>query len=237
MNNVNRKFIDVKKIENYSILGENGFTKCNNIMKTIEYEICIVSFDDGSTLMCADDHILISTCGENVFAKDSIGYNIVSKDDNYKKVINFERTDEFESMYDVELSDDSDHCYYTNGVLSHNTTVVAGFLAHSIIFNDSYTVAVLANKKDTSVEILARIKMIYENLPWWMQQGVERWNVEDIKLGNGSGVLTGATSKSSIRGKAINCLHGDTTLNLRDKYTGEIKIMTFKELEDDLNKK
>ena len=30
-------------------------------------------------------------------------------------------------MYDVELTDDSDHRYFTNGVLSHNTTAYTVF--------------------------------------------------------------------------------------------------------------
>ena len=56
------------------------------------------------------------------------------------------------------------------------TTTAAAVILHYILFNDHKTVALLANKGDAAREILDRIKIAYEALPDWLQQGVVEWN-------------------------------------------------------------
>lgn len=89
------------------------------------------------------------------------------------------------------------------------TTTAAGYLLHQLIFNRQFTVAILANKGEQSVEVLARIKAMYEELPLWMQPGVKKWNEKSIYMGNKSRAFCATTSPSSIRGKSINILYID----------------------------
>jgi hypothetical protein len=89
------------------------------------------------------------------------------------------------------------------------TTTAATVILHYILFNDHKRVALLANKGDAAREILERIKISYEALPAWLQQGVVEWNKGNIELENGSIVIAGATSSSAIRGKSINLLYID----------------------------
>ncbi|ASD50371.1 terminase large subunit [Acidovorax phage ACP17] len=89
------------------------------------------------------------------------------------------------------------------------TTVAAGYLLHEAIFNKSFRIAILANKGDQAREIMSRIQLMYEELPWFMQPGVSEWNKGSIKLGNGTTMFTGATSSSSVRGKSINIVYMD----------------------------
>jgi len=77
------------------------------------------------------------------------------------------------------------------------------------LFQESKTVAILANKKDAAREVLYRYQIMYEHLPVWMQQGVKTWNKGDIELENGSRVFTAATVASGIRGKSVNWLYID----------------------------
>jgi hypothetical protein len=77
------------------------------------------------------------------------------------------------------------------------------------LFQESKTVAILANKKDAAREVLYRYQIMYENLPLWMQQGVKTWNKGDVELENGSRVFTAATVASGIRGKSVNWLYID----------------------------
>ena len=51
------------------------------------------------------------------------------------------------------------------------TTTAVAVILHYVLFNDYKTVALLANKGDAAREILDRIKIAYEALPRWMQQG------------------------------------------------------------------
>ena len=89
------------------------------------------------------------------------------------------------------------------------TTTAAAIILHYILFNEHKTVALLANKGDAAREILDRIKLSYESLPDWLQQGVVEWNKGSIELENGCKVLAAATSSSAIRGKSISLLYID----------------------------
>lgn len=92
---------------------------------------------------------------------------------------------------------------------SGKTTTAVAVILHYILFNEFKTVAILANKGDSASEVLSRIKLAYEALPLWLQQGVEEWNKTYITLENGCKVYAGTTSSSAIRGKAVAFLYLD----------------------------
>jgi len=89
------------------------------------------------------------------------------------------------------------------------TTTVCAYLLHKLIFNETYQIAILANKDMQAREILSRIKLMFEHLPDWLQQGVKRWNEGDIELENGSKALASATGGSAVRGKTFSLLYLD----------------------------
>ena len=89
------------------------------------------------------------------------------------------------------------------------TTMVVGYILWYILFNEDKFVAILANKAPTAREILNRIKIAYESLPLWLQQGVRTWNKGDIELENNCRVLASSTASSAIRGYSISLLYLD----------------------------
>ena len=91
------------------------------------------------------------------------------------------------------------------------TTTAVAIILHYVLFNDHKTVALLANKGDAAREILDRIKIAYEALPKWMQQGVVEWNKGSVEFENGCKIIAAATSSSAIRGKSISFLYIDET--------------------------
>lgn len=84
--------------------------------------------------------------------------------------------------------------------------VVAGLALMSVIFNSSYTVAILANKLSAARETFSRVQEMFEDLPDFLKIGVKKWNRTSFELENGSEVFCAPTSKSSIRGRTINLL-------------------------------
>ena len=86
------------------------------------------------------------------------------------------------------------------------TTTSAAVVLWHVLFNESYTVAILANKLSTAREILARVQRAFEYLPKWLQQGVVVWNKTNIELENGSQIIA---ASSAIRGYSINFLYLD----------------------------
>src|SRR6056300_1049129 len=91
------------------------------------------------------------------------------------------------------------------------TTTAVAVILHYVLFNDYKTVALLANKGDAAREILERIKIAYEALPKWLQQGVVEWNKGSVEFENGCKIIASATSSSAIRGKSISLLYIDET--------------------------
>ena len=89
------------------------------------------------------------------------------------------------------------------------TTTSAAYMLWAVLFNENYSVAILANKGNLARDILSRIQMAYENLPIWLQQGIITWNKGNIDLENGSKIYTFATSASGVRGGTYNLVFLD----------------------------
>jgi hypothetical protein len=102
------------------------------------------------------------------------------------------------------------------------TTMVVGYILWYILFNEDKFVAILANKAPTAREILNRIKIAYESLPMWLQQGVRVWNKGDIELENNCRVMATSTASSAIRGYSISLLYLDefafVPTNIADEF-------------------
>jgi hypothetical protein len=83
------------------------------------------------------------------------------------------------------------------------------YLLWYAIFNPEKTIAVLANKGATSREMLGRITLMLENLPFFLQPGCKTLNKGSIDFSNNSRIIAAATSGSSIRGMSVNLLYLD----------------------------
>ena len=76
------------------------------------------------------------------------------------------------------------------------TITTAITLLHYMIFNKDQKALLLANKKDTVVEVIDKIKEIYERLPFWLQPGVDVYNQKTVSFDNGCTMVGLATSKN-----------------------------------------
>ena len=135
---------------------------------------------------------------------------------NYIKIVHVDRGLITIDLYDYqrEIIEKFNNNRRTTVVTSRQagkTTTAVVVILHYILFNDYKRVGLLANKGDSAREILERIKIAFESLPNWMQQGVVEWNKGSVELENGSKVLAAATSSSNIRGKSMNLLYIDET--------------------------
>lgn len=83
------------------------------------------------------------------------------------------------------------------------------YLLWYAIFHPEKTIAVLANKGATAREMLARVTLALENLPFFLQPGCKALNKGSIEFSNNSRIIAAATSGSSIRGMSVNLLFLD----------------------------
>jgi hypothetical protein len=89
------------------------------------------------------------------------------------------------------------------------TTTTVAYLLWTILFKDSQSIAVLANRGETARGILGKLQLAYENLPMWLQQGVVEWNKGRIELENGSVIVASSTSSSAARSGSFNIVFLD----------------------------
>ncbi len=90
------------------------------------------------------------------------------------------------------------------------TTTVAAFIVWYMIFTDEgKQAAVLANKADQAVEIMDRIRLMYEELPYFLQQGAVKFNYTEILLENKSKVFSGSSNPDTVRGKSLHLVYWD----------------------------
>lgn len=118
---VNRKFINTWNIENFEIETDTGWADIVSLNETIQYKKYKIKTEAGLTLECADTHIVFDENMNEVFVKDKP--NFIQTINGIEKVIDIIIFDDYENMYDFELNKNSNHRYYTNGILSHNTLI------------------------------------------------------------------------------------------------------------------
>lgn len=89
---------------------------------------------------------------------------------------------------------------------SGKSTTVIGYMIWKMIFDDSQSIAVLANKGQLAQDLLGKFALAYEHLPKWLQQGAVTWNKRSIELENRSKIIAAATSSSAARGGSYNVI-------------------------------
>ena len=134
--------------------------------------------------------------------------------ENYVQIVHLERGLVPFEMYDfqknmVKTFHDNRFVICKVGRQSGKSVTVIAYLLWYLLFNESVSVAMLANKSATSRELLGRMQLAYENLPFWLQQGVGVWNKGSFELENGSKIISSATSSSAIRGSSFNLVFLD----------------------------
>ena len=221
-------FEKVLPLADIEVATPTGWQDATKLIQTEPYQEWQLITDKGTTLHCADKHNVILEDDSEHFVQDLFVGQRVKTANGVEIVKSAKPTGRTIEMYDLEVPEG--HVYYTDDILSHNTTTSMAYLLHQAITRSNITIAILANKGDTAAEVLDRIKFAYESLPWFLQVGIKAWNKRSVELGNGSKIITAATSGSSIRGKSVNCVSGDTIVTV--EHNNRVIDITMSELYD-----
>ena len=89
------------------------------------------------------------------------------------------------------------------------TVSSAIFILHTILFNNDKNVMIVANKGDTAIEIVDKVKSIYTLLPFFLKPGVKTWNLKSLTFDNGCRIKTSARTKTPAIGFTIDVLYLD----------------------------
>jgi hypothetical protein len=201
---VDRKFIEVLDVDEWDILTDDGWAPITSSNKTIKYEVFKVVTETNRELLCADNHILFTHEYKEVFAKDSLGLYLLTES-GPEKVISVSNTGISEHMYDLSIDSDT-HRYYTNGFLSHNTTIIAAYLLWFACFKFEKYILVASKDNDAAIDVMDRIRFSYELLPMWLKPGCVTWNRHEMTFDNNSTIKSSATTENTGRGRSISVL-------------------------------
>ena len=107
------------------------------------------------------------------------------------------------------------------------TTTAAGYMLWCVLFQENFSIAILANKGALAQEILSRIQYAYEYLPVWLQHGIVTWNKRSLELENGSKIAAYATSASGVRGGSYNLIFLDEFAFVPQNMANEFFTSTY----------
>jgi len=99
------------------------------------------------------------------------------------------------------------------------TTCVATFILWFAMFTADKECAVLANKGAQAQEVVSRIRMMYEYLPFFLQVGAVVYNKTSLEFDNRSKIFSAATSSDSIRGHSVALLYIDEAAFIENDAT------------------
>ena len=97
------------------------------------------------------------------------------------------------------------------------STIVGAFALWYAIFKPDKFIGVASNKASSSKDILRRVKIMYEELPFYLKPGVVEYNKQSIEFENGSKIETAGTTEDTFRGRSINCVSGQTKVILKNR--------------------
>lgn len=208
------KLIHSFSLKDIKVETDTGFKSVSHIHMTKKFVLYKILLENGFSLECADTHILFNKNMEEIFVKDlSVGDFIQTKE-GIKKIIKKEKLNNKICMCDITVDDDN-HRYYTNGILSHNTTTSALFMLHYILFNVDKNALVLGNKLKTAKEVLDKAKKIFIELPYFLRPGIYKWNEGEIVLDNGCRLMAEATTINSGISFTFHCVLADEFAHIK----------------------
>ena len=218
---VERKFTHIYDASEWETDTDSGWQSLIDVKQTVEYDVWHLELENNTILDCADTHILFDENNNEVYVKDLRIGDLVLTNTGSVAVKSVSNTYVSENMYDLGV-DSTDHSFYSNGILSHNTVTAAGYLLWYAMYVPDSTILVAANKFSGAQEIMQRVRYAYENCALHMKAGVTTYNKGSIEFDTGSRIVSQATTENTGRGMSISllyCLDGDTTVKIRNKST------------------
>lgn len=89
------------------------------------------------------------------------------------------------------------------------TETTVAFLLWWAIFKPHQTILIASYKADFAKAIMARLKYMYEELPWWLKPGAKEYNVMSVVFDNGSKIIAETTTENTGRGYPVNLFYFD----------------------------
>lgn len=109
---------------------------------------------------------------------------------------------------------------------SGKTTTTSLFMLHYLLFNIDKNALICSNKRKSAVEVVDKVKKIYNEIPYFLKPGIQKWNEAEIVMDNGCRVQAEATTINAGIGDTVHMLLLDEFAhvhpNIIDKFYNNI---------------
>lgn len=92
---------------------------------------------------------------------------------------------------------------------SGKTVGVAGYLLWYALFHKDQYIAIVANQGGQAREIMSRIQLMLEYVPYFLQPGCKTYNKGSMVFSNNTTIATFASGSNSLRGKSCSVIYID----------------------------
>lgn len=211
-------------VSGISIKSDRGFFPMYKVFMTIPFWVYRLRLSNGLRLECADHHLVFDSHNFIHRVSDLI---LIPEDTQIATIEGPAHIEKIELGYgavcmcDVSVRSGT-HSYYSDGILSHNTTTSAIFLLWYVLFNIDKNALVIGSKRRVAIEILDKLKKIFYELPYYLKPGVLKWNESEVVFDNGCRILAEATTINSGISYTFHCVLADEFAhvppNILDKF-------------------
>lgn len=240
------KIVSELKLKNVEILTESSWKPVSKVFQTKPfdvYELTLIKNKKIShQLKCADNHLvwhksfIWEKSGRWEYVSQIEKGSYVMTKDGWCEVYSCYFLNHQQQMFDVEVESEN-HSYYSNDILSHNTTTAAIFVAWYMIFNhEKHAIYVSKTFKDAK-EVLNKTKSIIENLPFFMKPGVTINNEHKLAFDNGCSITAVPTTKAAGVGHTLNLLYMDEFAHIPPGFVNDFYENAIPTLAQDPNSK
>ena len=212
--------------KNLKVWTPDGWMPIKTIFKTRDYEIYEVVLENGYKITCADHHRFYDTSHNCLWVTDFVPGDVIITDKGPAKIVNIRKTGCRSEMYDIEIDSDS-HEYYSNGILTHNTTTTAIFATWFTCFHVDKTFAIIANKDKIAAEVFGKVKAIIEDLPFFLKPGCYGFGPASFSFDNGCRAVYSTATIDSIQGFSVDCLYIDEFAYIKNSKAREFWINVY----------
>lgn len=198
--------IDIAKY-GIHVMTDTGWQPITNIYNTKPFVIYKVVLENGYECECADKHKFFDENLNIIYANELVEKKsriMIDKGSSLVKSVTIYK-DRKVSMCDVAVNS-CNHRYYTNHILSHNSTTTAIFCLWSVLFRNDRNALILSKSGPAGQDLIKKIKDMYLYLPYHLKLGTLKWNQSEIAFDNNSNISTEAFSPTAGLGKTINFL-------------------------------
>jgi hypothetical protein len=150
-----------------------------------------------------------------------VGKKLPGNGDSWKRVVSIVSLGK-QRMIDLQTSTKT---FLAEGFVSHNSTLVSGYLYHRTITNPGMNTALIGYNSDLTTELLDKVKTFWRTTPEALRPKIQYNSKYEISFPVlDSKIIVLPSSENVGRGYTLhNCVSGDTKVFLRDGVQKKIK--------------